>query len=164
MTIAMQPIYTQTVGAGGAASITFNNIPQTFTDLMVLTSLRASSGNAVSSYIASINGGSYLGSQRMINGDGTTAYSSSNLPYFTGGSGYTANTFSSSQFYVPNYRSSNFKQFLIDFAPENNASATALGMTAALIRVTDPISSIGFSCDNSFVQYSTVTLYGITKG
>jgi hypothetical protein len=32
MTIAMQPIYTQTVGAGGAASVIFNNIPQTFTD------------------------------------------------------------------------------------------------------------------------------------
>jgi hypothetical protein len=40
MTIAMQPIYTQTVGSGGATSITFNSIPQTFTDLKLSISIR----------------------------------------------------------------------------------------------------------------------------
>ena len=39
MTIAMQPIYTQTIGAT-AGGIVFNNIPQTFTDLKVVVSTR----------------------------------------------------------------------------------------------------------------------------
>ena len=40
MTIAMQPIYTQTVGAGGTTVISFNNIPQTFTDIQMVISAR----------------------------------------------------------------------------------------------------------------------------
>jgi hypothetical protein len=164
MALTYRAIATVTVGAGGASTVGFTSIPQTFTDLVVLLSLRASSGSAVSSYVASINGsGSYGGAHRMLNTDGGTVYSSTTLPYFVGGSGYTASVFTSIQVYIPNYASNLNKALSIEFAPENNGSSTALGMTSFNTTVTAGISAISFSCDNSFVQHSTATLYGISK-
>ena len=37
----MTPIQTVTVGSGGAANITFSNIPQTYTDLVIKISARS---------------------------------------------------------------------------------------------------------------------------
>jgi aspartate/tyrosine/aromatic aminotransferase len=44
MASPITPIYTQTVGSGGALSIAFNNIPQFYTDLKVVISGRTTGG------------------------------------------------------------------------------------------------------------------------
>ena len=51
MSVFLQPIYTQTVGSGGASSIAFNNIPQTFTDLLIKMSVRASGPGPMDAYL-----------------------------------------------------------------------------------------------------------------
>ena len=171
MALPMTPIFTQTVGAGGAASIAFNNIPQQFTDLKLIFSIRSTTnGNPPNPVGIFFNGSQALMSFRHLGGNGGSAYGDS------GGSGstfggiaeptsYTANTFSSHELYVPNYTSANFKQCTIDSVTENNATTSYLSLVALLCRDTNPITSLGFYIGNSLTigQYSTATLYGIIR-
>jgi hypothetical protein len=161
MADTMKALQTVTVGAGGTSSISFTNIPQTYTDFVVVLSARAASGGAVSAYIATINGAGYTGNLRYLNTDGGTVYTGTNIPYAVGGSSYTSNTFTSTQFYISNYTSNAFKSISIESAAENNATGTAMFMTAFVAQVSSGINAISFSCDNTFVQYSTATLYGV---
>ena len=175
MTIAMQPIYTQTVGSGGAISVGFNNIPQTFTDLKVVVSARstqAGTNKFITYYFNATQGTSY--SSRRLTGDGSSAASSaqandssiyinSSLP----AASITANTFGNLEIYIPNYTSSNFKQVIIDAVLENNATTGYQQMMAGLFRSTSPITSMVLEVGdygNNYAQYSTFSLYGITKG
>ena len=171
----MQPIYTQIVGSGGAISVGFNNIPQTFTDLKVVVSARstqAGTNKFITYYFNGTQGTSY--SSRRLTGDGSSATSSaqandssiyinSSLP----AASITANTFGNLEIYIPNYTGSNFKQVIIDSVLENNASTAYQQMMAGLFRSTSPITSMVLEVGdygNNYAQYSTFTLYGITKG
>lgn len=163
----MQPIYTQTITSSGQ-NLTFNNIPQTFTDLMIKTSFRPVYGAAMA-VIMSMNGSTANGSRIYLFGDGTGVGTGTNTAvYPLGANGsYTANTFVSGEIYIPNYTSSNFKSIQSEFAPENNAVATNLTMVASLYRTTSAVTSLGFSdgsAGTGFLVNSTFTLYGITKG
>jgi hypothetical protein len=172
MTIAMQPIYTQTVGSGGAASITFNNIPQTFTDLALMASTRTSfAGFEADLSILPNTDGSSIGSATRVAGNGSTAFSqrNSNVVFALGGTtlgtSATANTFNNYQAYFPNYAGNNFKQILIDSVNEGNyTNNITLVLGAYLWRSTNAITSLYVVSGGSFVQHSTFTLYGITKG
>jgi hypothetical protein len=173
MSVFLQPIYTQTVGAGGAANISFNNIPQTFTDLKLVISARSdTSGPSVYLQFSGDGGSNYSDTWLGGTGAGTTSVrlsSSAFIRFDSSGTGTddTSNTFGNSEFYIPNYTSSNYKQIIYDSVKERNSGsgynyAEVLG--AALWRNTNPITSIFLDIDGNFVQYSTVTLYGITKG
>lgn len=175
MTIAMQPIYTQTVGAGGVASITFNNIPQYFTDLQLVTSSRMS-GNTSGNYGIRFNADSTNSySWTYLQGNGASAASgrlgSASLTELVAGqingTETTANTFASSNIYIPNYTGSNYKQVISDAVREDNSS-TGIGiMDSSLWLKTAAISSLTirpYGGNGTFAQYSTFTIYGITKG
>jgi hypothetical protein len=175
MTIALQPIYTQTVGSGGVASITFNNIPQTFTDLKLEVSARGSqSGGGVADIsILFNNDGSSVYSYTGMSGNnnGTDSFRLSNVTYiqfafFGTGNDATANTFGSTSVYIPNYTSASFKSGTGDTVTENNSStAYWMRLMAYLYRSTSPITSIRLTpTGTSLLQNSTFTLYGITKG
>lgn len=170
----MQPIYTQTVGAGGAGTITFNNIPQGFTDLMVIVAARESTATPYSGTIVILNNDtSALYSATLVEGYGgaassrtTSANSLFPIPHIPGGTA-TANTFGNAQIYLPNYTSSNFKALILDSVSENNSSAIyafQTGLSAGLYRSTSAITAFRIIASSTFVQYSTFTLYGITKG
>jgi hypothetical protein len=172
MTIAMQPIYTQTVGGTSVGTINFNSIPQTFTDLKVVASTRCD--GAVDRLLGAIrfNGdASSVYSDTYVEGTGSIAASGRHQTNFaysleTAGTSATSQTFGSSEIYIPNYSTSNFKSFISDNVAENNATAGRLVLLAGLWRSTSSITSItlfpgsGFN----FVANSTFTLYGITKG
>jgi flagellar capping protein FliD len=172
MTIAMQPIYTQTVGSGGAGTITFNSIPQTFTDLKIVVSCRSSTSTIDSLYVAFNNDRSSLYSTTYLQTSGGSPASirTSNETVFTLGvvppSTYTANTFTNDLIYIPNYTNSSFKSLIADGIAENNSSSVYyLRLNAGLYRSTNPVTRIDiFSGGATFAQYSTFTLYGITKG
>jgi hypothetical protein len=172
MSVFLQPIYTQTVGSGGVASITFNNIPQTFTDLKLVMSIRTAfaTPNVYDILNISVNGGSTKLSYTGVYGTGTAAASERiatgsalNWQGYVGANGATSNTFSSSDFYIPNYTGSNFKSFVWDQVVENNAAASLIELGATLWQNTGAITSLSFSSANAadFLQYSTFTLYGI---
>jgi hypothetical protein len=167
MTIAMQPIYTQTVGAGGAATVTFNSIPQTFTDLKVVASMRDTGGGP--HIVLAFNGSGANFSNTLLLGDGASTYSQRRtdaiFTFTNDGSGNTANTFASLDMYLPNYTLANFKQFTLEAATENNAAGTYTSIYAGLRSNTAAVTSISFTAGTTaFAQYSTFSLYGITKG
>ena len=167
MGLALQAIYSQTVGAGGAASVTFNNIPQTFTDLQIVVSARGTANNFPDIELRP-NGSTTNGSRRTIYSDsGTSAlsFADSNLyPGWVNGADSTANTFSNWICYIPNYAGSNAKSMSLDTVAETNATAARIGLYAALWNSSSAITFLTIlPRSGSFVQSSTFTLYGITR-
>ena len=156
------------------ANIDFTNIPNTFTDLLLVSSMRSSSSNPEDGWIQ-FNGdtagnysfrrlygtGSGSGQSDSFGGTGTAGRVTRIVP-----STYTASTFSSSQLYIPNYTSSAAKSMSADTVEENNATGSAQFIYATLWTGTAAISSIklGVLSGANFLQGSSATLYGITKG
>jgi hypothetical protein len=157
---------TVTVGALGAANITFSSIPNTYTDLIIKLSARSDYlGNQASVYIAP-NGITTNRSVRILFGSGSTAssfnYSEINIRDISANTS-TANTFGNTEVYIPNYASSTSKSFSGDSVGENNATAAPAGLSAALWTNNAVISSLVLTTDGNFMQHSTATLYGILK-
>ena len=174
MALPMTPIFTQTVGSGGAASVTFNNIPQFYTDLKVVISMRTAlgSGNIYDIINVAINGGTTKISYTGLYGTGSSAASERvatssavNWLGYPEANGATANTFSSHEIYIANFAGSNSKSIMHDYVVENNATANIMGIIGGLWQSSSGISSLSFSSANSanIMQYSTFSLYGILR-
>jgi hypothetical protein len=168
MTIVMHPIYTQTV-SGTATTVTFNNIPQVYTDLFIKIGAR-SNVNAVNSemYINHNSDGTNNYSTTWLTGSGSSAGSArgaNNGAVVTiqiNGATSTANSFGSVDAYIPRYTQAPFKQVIVDGVIENNATAADLRLIAYLYRSSLPITSTTFTAvGGSFVSGSTFTIYGI---
>lgn len=163
-------IEAKTLGSA-VASVTFSSIPQTYTDLKLVYSVR-NSGSADPWYQVLI----------QFNSDSTA----SNYPYryiyglaSSAGSGTgnqavgysvsasaTASTFSNGEIYIPNYtNASNYKSISGDVVNENNASTNIVALYATLWQGTAAaITSLTLTQNaNDFVQYSTFYLYGISN-
>jgi len=155
-----------------AASVTFNNIPQSgYTDLKIVGSTRQS-GNADGNQMGiTFNGSSSGYSRKVLLGDGasTQSYSGSSESYtriaFAQSSTYTANTFNNFEVHIPNYTSASNKSFSSDAVTENSATTAYASINAGLWSNTAAITSITLSeysgSSTSFVQYSTFSLYGL---
>lgn len=170
MPLTYQAIGSVTVGAGGAASIDFTSIPNTFTDLLLKLSSRSTTNStAVGAILNSDTGSNYT--TRAIEGSGNTAYtfsgtySSLQMGSSNGGTDTTSNTFASSELYIPNYAGSSNKSASSDAVTENNGTTAYVTVRASIWSNTAAITSISLrnTNGNNFVQYSTATLYGIKK-
>ena len=155
-------IAASTVGAGGASSIDFSSIPQTYTDLVLKVSARnTSSGN---SFRLSFNTSSANFTNRRIYANGSTvdSYSGSDVFVYANTSSQTASTFNNAEIYIPNYTGSTNKSMSIDTVVENNATANEMSFIAGLWSQTAAITAIGFTpYVGSFAQYTTAYLYGV---
>jgi hypothetical protein len=163
---------TVTVGAGGTSSIDFSSIPSTYTDLKLVLSTRLTDSRT--SLLVKVNGSSSGYSYRSIWGyvAGVNSYSGSSNPawyiQYPNGSADTSNTFNSSELYIPNYAGSTAKSASSDTVRENNATGSESAhqvLMAHLWSGTAAISSIAITVDSAanIAQYSTATLYGISK-
>lgn len=166
----MQLIQTVTVGSGGSATIDITSIPSTFTDLYLALSLRSAQSNVFGIHYLRFNGSTSNYSTRYLEGSGSSAYSGTdnNAAYLgaSTGNGATANTFSNIGVYLPNYTAATAKSMSTDTVGENNGTQAFQTITAALWNVTDPINriTVGFNGSDTFLQYSSVSLFGILKG
>jgi len=161
-----------TVGAAGASSVTFSGIPQTgYTDLVVKVSARSTNGSSVESEWLGMY---FNGSDANLSGiylygyDGTSTGSSTLTNSLIGAipaAGWTANTFSNSEIYIPNYTSSNNKSYSADSVAENNSAINnELDLTARLWSSAAAITSITLVPRRDlFAQFSTFYLYGVAK-
>ena len=164
MANTMKALQTVTVGSGGVASITFNSIPATYSDLIIKASARSNGTNGT--LFVNLNG----------NNNNTTAlrlYSSNtsiggnifNNSYFdyANTTNTTAGIFSNSEIYIPNYNSNFSKAVSADTANEDNGTGNNIFLTAGSKNDTAAITSITISpvIDPLIVQYSTFTLYGV---
>jgi hypothetical protein len=154
-----------------AASVTFDNIPQTgYSDLKIVASTRStkSGGNVWDSLLLRFNSSSTGYSDRAVAGNGTTAFSFTN-PFpnyiFCGDipdQQTTSNTFASTEITIPNYSTSNPKSMSIDNVEENNATTSQLDLVAGLWNDTASITSLVFTLNGgNFVANSTFSLYGV---
>ena len=153
-----------TVGSGGASSIDFNSIPNKYTDLKLLASLRVSNSALYADILVRPNGSSSSLSCKLLYGNGSGIYSPTIGDSYGGvanGATSTSNAFSSVEWYFPNYNSSVYKSFSADSAWENNSSTASEVMGTDLWSNTAAITSISLS--GNFVQDSTAYLYGIKK-
>jgi hypothetical protein len=165
--MSLRLISTVTVGSGGATAISFSSIPASFTDLCVMFSTRvnASTVEAVAYIFFNANGDNY--SARRLKGDGSGVSSGTGTSEFivATGANTTANTFSNGQIYIPNYSGSTNKSYSVDQVIENNATSSSQAIVAGLWGNTAAINSIDIVLgSNNFVQHSTASLYGITRG
>jgi hypothetical protein len=173
MANTFEKIATVTVGSGGATSIDFTSIPQTFTDLMLKGSIRTDRGTfGVDETLLQFNGDTTSGnySHRFLRGNGSSADSSfanSSYPWGPGGNGSvnTANTFGNGENYIPNYRGSQPKTFTTYIGAEGNSATNVyLILDEAIWTSTAAITSIKILHQGTaFAQHSSVTLYGITR-
>jgi hypothetical protein len=164
--------------ASAQTSIVFNSIPQTFSDLYVVFSLRSdssSNGNCGIQFNTLATNQSGTALYGTGSGTGSFAISTSgnqNIFAYISDSSQTANTFGNGSFYIPNYTASVAKSVSVDGVSENNATAAVISIMAGLWNSTAAITSLtlvpvsGSSNlpSGNFVQYSSATLYGITKG
>ena len=165
------PIQTYTLSSS-AASVTFSNIPQNYTDLKLVISPRSDGGTTANDGRMTFNGSASGYSSRLLYGlgSGTPSSASNSGTYMywinsTNSNGLTASTFSNTEIYIPNYTSSNQKSVSCDTVTENNGTYGAQLLTAGLWTGTSAITSISFSLDyGNFVSNSTFTLYGISNG
>lgn len=169
MPSSMTKIASTTVGAGGTSAITFSSIPQTYTDLVVKISARAATGGAADRFLISFNGSTANYTLMSLNDQaGSVAsytrasFGDNQLGYFPG-SGATANTFGNIEIYIPNYTLSNNKSISVDAVGENNSTTNYNSLLAGLWSQTAAITSLTFTQPTGILQYSTATLYGVTK-
>jgi hypothetical protein len=160
--------------SSATTTITFSSIPQTYADLIISISGRSDFNAYYGGGSLRFNGdstGAY--SFKRAYGDTTTAASDSGSGsseiknWDVNGAPTTANIFGSTQIYIPNYTSSNYKSCSIDYSVQNNSSNGINGMVTGLWSNTSAITSISLLsftfATYYFQQYTTAYLYGISN-
>lgn len=158
-------IATATVGSGGAATINFSSIPQTYTDLVVKISARNNETDNGASLRVYFNGDTANTNVKELRAISSTP-ASYTITYAQ--AGYVAadqtesNVFGTATVYIPNYTSSNYKSFSGEIILPSNVefysvlSSRLWSSTSAINQVT-----IANSLSWTWAQHTTATLYGI---
>jgi hypothetical protein len=150
--------------ASPQANIQFASIPQGYTDLLIVASVRTNDASGSDQMLVKFNGSTSGYSARLVGGNGSSA-SSVSIPNYVmpnNTTGQTATAFNSGQMYIPNYTSSNNKSYSSEGVQENNATYALMWMTAGLWSNSAAITSIElYPSLASFDQNSTFTLYGV---
>jgi hypothetical protein len=159
-------IQTTTVGSGGQASIEFTAIPQTYTDLLCVLSLRTNQAAISDDIEIQFNTLTTNRSSKTLYGfgAGSASISSSTAIYLTAnGATSTSLCFSSGSVYVPNYTGATNKSVLSDSLYEQNTTSVFQGMSTGLWSSTAAITSIKFisAYGTTIQQHSSASLYGI---
>lgn len=172
--MTMTLISTVTVSVGGAASIDFTNIPQNYADLEIVVSGRANEANASTNLFLQVNSSTASYSYRYLygnppGGNGISSSATNASSIYGGvvsGNSATTNIFGSTRILIPNYSGNAYKTFSFDSLSENNSNTAFAFITAGLWSNTAAITNISIlpSSGANFIQYSTASLYGITKG
>lgn len=163
-------IETQTVGAGGAPSITFSSIPGTYKHLQIRAVAR-STYNAADSFVTirvnSDSGSNYT--NHYLSGDGASATSGSFTTRTWGAlSWVTGNTATSSQFGaliidLLDYASTSKNKTFRTLAGNDRNGAGTVGLASSAWLSTSAITSIqlgDFPNGGNLAQYSTFSLFG----
>jgi hypothetical protein len=165
---AYDSIATTTVGAGGAASVTFSSIPSTYTHLQVRLFGRGSGSNTQSFVKLEFNGDT-TGSNyysHYIQADGSSVVAGPNASisahYDIAGANATASVFGAMIFDVLDYaNTSKNKTSRVLGGVDNNGSGR-MNLTSGLWLNTSAINSLTITPGSgSFVQYTSAALYGI---
>jgi hypothetical protein len=158
-------IEAKTLGSA-VSSVTFSSIPQTYTDLNLLCSIRTSRSGVAENILLGFNGSTSSFNSKDLIGQGTSGVDNATvarLACFGNGDTSTANTFSNSSIYIPNYTSSSNKSYSSDTAEEADDPLAFVSLIAGLWSNTAAITSIELTTAlaNNFKTNCTFYLYGI---
>lgn len=168
MALTYVAISTTTVGSTAVPSITFTNIPQTYSDLKIVCSSRDDRAGTQNGVFVTINGSTAnFASQEMQfsgSGNGTSPQAARLVGYSVSSTG-TSNYFTNFEIYIPDYTNTGVnKTLLSDCAQENNQQTAYLLYGAHLRSSTAAITEVALVPDTAnFVQNTTATLYGIKR-
>jgi hypothetical protein len=146
--------------SSATASVTFSSISGAYTDLVLITNVKATSGTpTIRMQFNSDTGSNY--STTLIYGDGSSAGSVRVTNEASTNSGGLANEFGNTIFNLNNYsNSTTYKTILTRYNFIGSYSET--GAKVSLWRNTAAITSIlVFPASSTFASGSTFTLYGI---
>jgi hypothetical protein len=163
-------ISTATVTSGGASSITFSSIPQTYTHLQIRALLR-DSGSSNAFYSAGIQINSDTGSNYTYHGlygNGSTASTSSGGASYTqayvlntAGSGTTSNVFESSIVDILDYTNTNKYTTLRSLSGADANGSGYAGLYSSVWLSTSAITSLTILPYAGFLQNCQISLYGV---
>lgn len=165
-------IETKSLGSN-AVSIDFTSIPQTYTDLILVISIRADISFSYASIGLRFNsdsGSNYT--SRLLYGEGSgsgfPALATTTALQWIYGTGTTAtsNTFGNGQLYIPNYTGSTAKSVITESVSENNATSAIQALTFTGWSGTAAISSMSLFIQSgqNILSGSSASLYGVLKG
>jgi hypothetical protein len=166
MALTYNAIATVTVGSGGASSIEFTAIPQTYTDLLIKVSGRSSVNTTGLNTTFNGTTTNYANVRLYSVGTGSasdTSVTNAISNTMIDDSSYTANTFGNGEIYIPNYTGSTNKSVSVDGVTENNSQSHLAMWTAGMWSDSAAITSIKLesAASGNLVQHTTATLYGI---
>lgn len=142
-------------------TISFTNIPQIYSDLLILASLRGST--TTTTFGVNINGSTVTSVRRFYGTGNSINYDSFNEHYMNP-SDFTSSVFGNAELYFPNYTDALTKTYMVDAVGENNATQAYMNFSFNLTESSSVITSIDLiRTSGNFVQYSTASLYGISN-
>lgn len=148
------------------ASVTFSSIPSTYTDLVIRASVRSTDSGIRNIYLSanSITSNYSATQLRALDSTASSSQRTGDSSWILGlsvGSTLTSNTFSTNEWYIPNYAGSAYKVCSnVNATPNNSGSnqydsvvANLLSNTAAITSLTLTDSGTGFASGSSFYLY-----------
>lgn len=166
---SLQLIASANTNSGSTSSnISFTNISQSYTDLILYASIHTNGGGITAAATITYNTGNTY-SQQFSDGSGTSVTAATQtglagLDFYVPGNTTESQTFSNSFFYIQHYKSSNVKTTI---AQSTNASILYPGarssneITGRQSGTLSAITRIDFISNSSFYQYCSFYLYGI---
>jgi len=166
-----ESISTVTVGAGGAATVSFSSIPSTYQHLQVRFFARSTfnnSGNSVNCYYRLNSDSASNYSQHTLRGDGANIYASGSANQtvmFAGAgvadAGSTASVFGGGVMDILDYKDTNkYKTARLLNGFDRNGGGQVV-FSSGNWRNTNAITTVTLSTDSNWAEYSSFALYGI---
>jgi len=154
-----------------AANIEFTSIPGTYTDLLLVSSLRSdrNDGSSVDDQILlTVNGNTASISERYLYANNGSVSSGTSPSNYVGGANSvvaTASTFGNHELYFPNYAGSTNKSFSATGVTENNGTLAVITAIAGLWSNTAAITTLKLApgLGSNWKSGSSSFLYGILK-
>jgi hypothetical protein len=155
------PIATTTL-ASTASSYTFSSIAGTYTDLVLVASIKSSTNSYAQMYVNGDNAGTAY-SQTTLTGDGSSATSARNpnapVNYLAQSNNIDATNFTPYTINIQNYANTNVYKTWLTRA---GSASFATNATVSLWRSTSAITSITIQLNSGTLAVGTTfTLYGI---
>lgn len=174
MTVTYNLISSASVPSGGQNTVTFDNIPQTYTDLKIVWSAQNDRSDGNWGYMkAAFNSNTSLFTHFEIYASGgfgsETTYVDTNnyASYMVATAWMGTNVFGNGSMYISDYTNSGaHKTYLLeDTSANTTTNGIGIGMFIGTWASNSSITSISLSCDTGrkFNQYSNFYLYGIKK-
>jgi hypothetical protein len=159
-------ISTTTVGVAGASTIDITGIPSTYKHIQIRGLIKATTGSQVNFRLNSDSTANYA--RHGLAGDGASiaSYGNANFTYFSAlnytGLPTAANIFGTVVIDIFDYADTNKRKTVRVFCGQDSNGGGEIGLNSGVWFSTSAVTSVNLSLPSgNFVQYSTLSIYGI---